>query len=1011
MRVELGLAWAPMRHRPAPWLMLALGLAIAGALPVMAAGLRAESTVAAVNQAVRDVPAAQRAVLAVTSRDLRGDDFRETDATVQQGFATVGLGPAETVLTFRPLAAGGAEFGLGAVGRLERAVRLESGRMPERCSPTDCEVVLVAAPGGEAAQTALTRALRDLGITATGTATLTDQRLLGTGLVSTSQPLLLGADPTALAELSSLTLFGRTRAWLASLDPAAVTRAGVPAFTAELALVSERVNASGGPLTVTWPDNSVAAAADRAQEAADRFTVLGAGAGVLQLGFALVAAAGIRRRQQLTARLLARRGASATQITLIMTLQPLLAAAAGLVLGTAAAGIVVAVRAQALYAGGGDAAWRATATAWPTLVALGVGAVLLTVAICRWPAEAARFTRTAFDLALVAATAGAIWLFSVSSGSAGSPFASSVIVWLAVLSGMVAARLWRPLMGLAARLAGARGPVWELAIVAGRRRPLLPMVTAGFLAAACCSVVFAGGYQQSLRQSAADQAAAQVPLDVRVAPSAQVAAPLALLDTERLSVAAPGVAVHPVVMSTVTAFAGSTSVLALPLVGIDAAVLPEMHEFAATTGSTEPATALAAKLTVPSTAGQQGPVIPAGAQRLGLRVDGATQDLTVKLWLATPEGRQQSVSLSGVGVDLIATLEPGPARTIRAIEITESTLPRAHREHAIGEGDTDRPLAGGTLRFGALTIDGAPVGTSWSGWGSDQATLRDAPGASMTARFTIGDQRVVLIPGFMPRTAIAPVPVAVDPVTADRAGARGGFGITVNGQTVPVRIAAVLPRLPGQTGSFVLADRSGAAALLDRSAPGTAAVNQVWISAPAAELPALRTALESSPAAAAAITYRSDLTQAIAGDPVATRSIWLLRVAGAIAVLLAMVASATQVRAELDESAADHFALELDGLEPRRLRSVLVLRSVSVVAVGIPLGIIGGIAIAESAVRLVVTGPGGTAVNPPLRVVIATAGTAWAMVAALVGCVLACAVAAATGFREPALRQPELDLR
>ena len=38
MRVELGLAGAGIRYRPLPWLLLSLGVALAVAFPVFAAG-------------------------------------------------------------------------------------------------------------------------------------------------------------------------------------------------------------------------------------------------------------------------------------------------------------------------------------------------------------------------------------------------------------------------------------------------------------------------------------------------------------------------------------------------------------------------------------------------------------------------------------------------------------------------------------------------------------------------------------------------------------------------------------------------------------------------------------------------------------------------------------------------------------------------------------------------------------------------------------------------------------
>jgi hypothetical protein len=40
MRVELGLALTGIRHRPGPWVLLAVGVALATMLPLVAAGLR-----------------------------------------------------------------------------------------------------------------------------------------------------------------------------------------------------------------------------------------------------------------------------------------------------------------------------------------------------------------------------------------------------------------------------------------------------------------------------------------------------------------------------------------------------------------------------------------------------------------------------------------------------------------------------------------------------------------------------------------------------------------------------------------------------------------------------------------------------------------------------------------------------------------------------------------------------------------------------------------------------------
>ncbi len=76
MRVLAGLALAGLRHRVGLWLLLALGVALAAGLPVFAAGLRADSAVAAVRTAVDEIPPASRAVLSVTSTTLDGAELR-----------------------------------------------------------------------------------------------------------------------------------------------------------------------------------------------------------------------------------------------------------------------------------------------------------------------------------------------------------------------------------------------------------------------------------------------------------------------------------------------------------------------------------------------------------------------------------------------------------------------------------------------------------------------------------------------------------------------------------------------------------------------------------------------------------------------------------------------------------------------------------------------------------------------------------------------------------------------
>jgi len=555
-----------------------------------------------------------------------------------------------------------------------------------------------------------------------------------------------------------------------------------------------------------------------------------------------------------------------------------------------------------------------------------------------------------------------------------------------------------------------------MVIRTSRRRPLVPMVTAGFLAAACCSLVFAVGFRASLAQSAADQGAFTVPLDARVAPSAAVAVPLDVVDVAGVTAAAPDAGIEPVVTSTVTAAAGTSLAKSVPWVGLSPSVFGQVHELAAVTGSNLDAAALAAAITpAGATPTGAGATIPSGALTLSIPAQGANDDITVVLWVATPQGREHGIAMERDGDTLVATLGANTPLTVRALEITESSAHLMHRQHGVGEGSTDRALASGTLQLAAVTVDGKPVDWDWSGWGSAQATVSDAAvpnshGTGATVKYQVGDSRVVLTPHFVPTSQLAPIPVLADPDTAARATA-GRLGVLVNGQTVPLRITAVLPRLPTFPGPFLVADRTAMTAVLDATAPGTAAVTQVWIGAPADQVPALERLLRGSPAVGATLLLRSAVVAGIADDPVAVRAALLLAVSALVALALAVAASATAVRSDLAQAAVDLFALEVEGLPPPRLRRILLGRASLILVVGVPLGLVGGLAVTAVAVRLLVTGPDGATAIPPLRVVAPALSTTGAIAAIVLGGLLAAGLAALAAFRAAHPQQPDLDLR
>ena len=334
-----------------------------------------------------------------------------------------------------------------------------------------------------------------------------------------------------------------------------------------------------------------------------------------------------------------------------------------------------------------------------------------------------------------------------------APLPVAALVGLTLATGLLGALLWSPAVAALGRLTRAveGGPPLRRTVLLARRRPLLPSVTAGFLAAALATAFLAGAWSASTARSAQDQAANLVPLDARVSPSTQVQLPATVVDQARLAAVAPGVVVAPVTSTVVSAFVGSVGAVALPLTGLDPDVLPLVHRWSAVTGSDRSAAEVAGLLRTPAVAAPA-PVVPAGTRRLVLDVRGLDPDVTLGVWVAGPDGQERQLRLTQRGDQAYADLPAGPALDVRALEIGESADHITHRQHGIGEGSTDRQLPAGTLRLGAVRADGVALPWSWAGWGADTVDVRPlgSDGSGLEARYRILDARAVLLPSWVP---------------------------------------------------------------------------------------------------------------------------------------------------------------------------------------------------------------------------------------------------------------------
>lgn len=1011
-RVAVGLALAQLRHRPARWALLAAGLALMVAVPFVSAGMATvvaaqtvRRTAAGFNEAQRDLLVTQDpgSVFSVGTRT-------QIDAVVRTQLGRLTANPVRSELVYRQLSVNGTTFFLAGTDRLTDAVALTGGRMPVTCAPARCEVLVIGS-----ADAALTAAARTLGVVVVGQARRVDPVLVSGQLDTGGAPLLVADGAVATAGLASLQLFARTYAWTARLDVDRVVRLGVPAYVRRGAEVGDTLSARVGGTNFYRPDDQLRQQDERAAASARRFGLLGAGAAVLMLGFAVIAAVAVRREHTQLCDLLRRRGAGTGELALMTGAETVLAGAAGAALGAGLGAAVTAVLARQAGLGTGATLLDTAARGAVPAAVVCVAAVTVCAVVLLWPPARARSIWQAVDLVGVGCL-GAVLLAAgrgpTTASAGGDPLIVALPVLSAVLAGLLAARLWSPAVGLVARLLPPSAVVARIALTGSIRRPLRALTSTAFLAAAVAAVVFGGAYRATLLAASQDQAAYAVPLEATVGAGPGIADPLAIADPDAVRAALPGAAVYPVTRTSVSVAQSDGTIRSVPVLGVDAAALSQAHRWNRVTGATEPVRQLQQALT--RFAAGSPPVLPPAARRIRLPATGVTADVSVTLWLRAADGRQQAVPLAaspGLLSAALPDLGSGPVSVV-AVTAGESTDYATHHQHAIGEGSTDQPVLATALTLGAPAVDtaagvGAPGAWSWTGWGSAQGAAT-ATGPLLRVPLRLQNSVLVAVPGFA--SSPAPLPIAADPGTA-ALGRAGRLTLRVGNQSVPAVVVAVLPRLPAAGTSFILADRAALAGAFDRLAPSAANPSQLWIEPAPHRAAELRALLARPPYDRLTVTDRAVVAADLLADPVGQGSSRLLLVVDVLALAAAALALVLFTVGERRDGAGELYAWESDGLAPATLRRVLSWRSVTVIGIAVPVGVAGGLALARAGVGLVAVDAAGATPVPPLAL---SSGSWWTVAVLLVGlggaAVTALAVVSRT-LREPLPARPETDLR
>jgi hypothetical protein len=961
----VGVSAARLRSQPLRPALVVAGVALAFAMAVAIVGGSLVARQQALHRGLASLPDNQRGFRVDRfGTPLADRTYAREDQAVRRVLGTLASGEVRRVVFFRQLRVAGQLVEIAAVDRLPEIVRLQSGRLPRTCTPTACEMLQI---GG----TAKPLAEGDVRLKPVGVAQLRDPNLFGyisaagEGLAS-PPTLLLAPSIESVERLPSLHPFYRVYSWLSPLQADRLHTWDIARTLSAESRGQNRLETADSAFHLSSPDDELLNADRRGRIAARRLMLVGGSTSALLLGFAIIAAIGLRRGLAAERRRLLARGARRWQAWLALTAEVGAMTLAGALLGVAAGSVVVALIAGAA----GQSAWailvHSLLTAW-TLSALlgaviGVTLVLAGVTLTRDDETGRRRIQLLDVAALGAAVAIAVGLSrgaldpgAVSGGSTVLLLILPALVCFVVA--VVLARILGPAMRTAERATRGRSLTLRLGVLALARAPSRTVVSCAFITVALGLALFAAAYRATLARGASDQAGFAVPLDYTVAEGSKLVLPL---DAAPLS-AYPGRA-YAVVRVTATTPGRGAAVLSPTVLGLPRDVISGMRwrsDFSSLSQS-----AIARKLTADGEPRLSGIAVPAGTKQLSLRARLRGADVLAWIVVGDARGRISLLKLGRVPKTpaVLSTGVRGPGRVL-GIQLALPESEAFMLAHDEAEGSVALTPSG-EVDVGPLRADGHVL-TDWRDWtlsrGGDVVSRPD--GARIRYAFSDTGQHLV----FRPRqtTDGQSMPVVVSPDIARAAGGIGGTtALDFQDTQIDARVVGVakrMPSVPAELGSFVLADEGWLSTALDAGSPGEGTPQEVWISGDAGR------ALQQAPFSDLVVASRAAVERRLAGDPLAHATSVALGAAALVALILAVLGFWVGVVSELHDERSDFFDLEAQGLAPVDMRRQLRMRGVILLVVGLT----GGLALAFLLSRLVVSlvrVSGTTGVpEPPLR--------------------------------------------
>ena len=1002
-------AAARVHARPTRGLVTGLGIAVAVAAlfvttasPVIAGDATLRRTLAELS------PGARSITVAVSVNTKTPEELHQIDQQVRDGLHGPGVGKPQAEVEYRALAAAdGTIFRLAGVDQLADVVTVTEGRLPQSCTPTRCEVLVIGTKSSVTPPP-------DLDLDIVGRAVLDDPAILsGSFSPGANEVIVLGDGGDAVGAVQPLELIGRSLGWVAPIDPATVRITDISSILAAAARTANSFAEGGG--TVDVPREALVDARARADTASNRVALAAAQGVILVVAFALLAAAGARRQHGAARELLRRRGANRSTVNVFTVCEALWPVLIGLVIGVPAGLGLTAMLAHSWHFDAGDLVVEIARDAVGRVL-LGAMVVLVATAaiMASAPAPGARVARPwwrprpidALGLGALGTAALALNRGSATPSSLvakGDPLLAVLPLLAGLVAAWVAIRFVPPVVVGLARMLGRRAPLARTALGEVARRPTVPLLTAGFLAATTTLGLFSLGYRSTLANGDHDQAAFAVPLDVTLTEGAALVRPSALQPSGGWASIAAGTTATEVLSRGVTVHSRQLTNDTVTVLGLEPSALHDLRVWRRDYGP--PPSELAAKITPAAPPPDLGTPLPESVRKVVLHGSGDLRITDITLVLQRRDGTWHEANAiydAQAPDQLEARVDPddGGGRLI-GFRMGQPGTDSAKIEHHLGEGNSSAAFFTATVSFDKVDAIGAggattDIGIDWAGLKSDGATVTHQPGGLKVDLKLQGSTALVL-----PSSAVAlnGMEAIVDPTTA-AAAENGNVVIDVPGpMRMTMRVAAVATQFPGAPDRFIIVDRGQLKRAFDLLNPGFGTATEVWLAVPKDHEAQLSSALRQAPYDQLVMSRRSSIEATLHTNPLSRFTLGLFAVAGLVAALLAIAATHLATQSDAAEQAPLHRALAAEGVPPRSLSRMVRIASSAIAVAAILIGVIGALVLLRTVTGVIAVTATSTVPEPPLLPSVPALQVLIAIVGIAVPCLLAAALAARAARR------------